>query len=631
MESKFGFVTGINLYGFVTESLFKKKPVFQCQIFNVNSLSLETFLCFGNDIHNDVYNIIINKDPVPIHTEEESLFDTKVKTISEILLNNCDLIKKIKLFDYKKFIIQNYEIKEIHDEIGDINILTKLPYCLVKCVGNYSDIDIPVSIDDTVAIKKRKLGYKCHTFMFSLTIGDNKYVFENTDSKLYITENLQKIISYKDVNCNGYKFRLMIPKFFCMLFEQEQCTLLIQTIVSFIHNFIYSDFNGIRCIHNYVGPDLLSIGGDRSIFFVGNSYLILYKKQNISINNIIDEIYLCHGLPFIFGKYGQISIIPTDYMINDDIECFDINITLSRYNGKFLNVNECSVDKFVFDYYLYHAQHNLIYFHIPDFLYIVINTCIKNLLLFNTSISNDDLYKFLKRLQFNNKNVYVKISYLINKILNIFFIECEKLGLIWFTVQNLETFLFTSPCIISESILKGLFNDICLKLITKTPRIHIHIFKHPLFFFKTDNIILCNLLTIQTTDHWTVDGSMFILLCLQKPIISNILDALTSLMISFCNNKDNVNYWVNLFDPLSHPIEKHNGILDCGSFHAVFGDNGKLIKQDILAALDDKIYYKSYVKLLLKIIQLINPDLDPMCFMTVEYELNNLNKLLSVN
>lgn len=598
-------------------------PIYQCLFFNAETHSLHTFLVIGNEISENLLDkISISKEKIFMWDLNEQIMSITQKTesICELMFGNKQIIQKLSRTFIFLTIILNSNMYEIIDVCIDSNAVLYMPDLrpmIIRCVGNYSKISSELLSDSdcTQATKKMRFDYHVTNFCFSLNVNGKKVLFSSTESSESILEKLLEFFTIQTYKLAEEQFLMVTPKnFFTVLFDEDMCLLLLQTVVSFLYDNLFRNKLVVKQVHDYIGPDLWPQGHERAVYFVGFPnmwFLSIYDLDNKipCSKNICNRILLYCGLPDSLGPDGCQSV-PSTQCVDEFEDLPNLGaLQYLKYNSLVVTMETVENSENV---YYFFGEQDLFIVKLVDIIQSLLELYVPKSFLPDFSdayIKSEILLKFISRLHKKSNNIFCKIVKKITEFLRCFLNACRLMDLNWMFIRNMHIVYFIGPKKDPSVVLPLLKTSVesCWKKIlnsSRTPVVNINYIPGYNFLHSS-----CSFLTsgdINSEDsHWTITASKCLYNCLGASQITvdfkNIYTNFQQMVSVFLSHRYENKYWIEYFEPNNYFLETHEGLLDCNRYTAVWTTENKLIRQSVGYPLTDKIDFIHYIQVVIEI------------------------------
>ncbi|AFK83940.1 B102 [miniopterid betaherpesvirus 1] len=488
----------------------------------------------------------------------------------------------------------------------------------------------------THANKKLCRGYGVSNVSFSFRIADKKYVFDCGDQSAW---PVNRVFSSRDIAVDGNRFRLVTPVgFLAIALASDQCYLSLRAAMARLHAALYVDFTGTKPVFDYIGPDYYSTGGPKSVYFTGFPWLSVYfvsGNKILSNETVIDavseKISDC-GLPDIVGPDGKFKIALGDDLPSsisrEEIRVFYSPEKPVRINGNHFKDFEISGERGTDSVLSIYTSDSTIHrIFISDMRINLLRRCVPRSYFPPTASESqrrtpwDVCTRFMNGLKHQSGELYTYIRGLENFLSEHITSACTAAGFTWIMVRHDSEFYITGGAAnghdaSAETCIRTVLGCYWQRLFgasAGSPACS-QLDSGMSVLLVSDCRVISSFRSVFDTHgdaHWTcVMGDAIsdtLSRCHADPDwfgAENIKSVLRSLFFKFISMRHRPEFWLETFEPATHPTEKHHGVLDCAPFDGVWSDAGHVIVQSIQSALSDRIGYRTYIEKAIRYLKL---------------------------
>nr|WES72526.1 primase associated factor [Elephantid betaherpesvirus 1] len=300
-----GMSCNITLYN-VIEINCVPKPLFQVTYLVTNrkelSSSIQTFFIIGDEISQVLCQTLRLDDSC-----DKNVHLKRISTTSLIYSNQCAHVL-MRLFHPSEIVFNdNYEIvfaTPIISENGyEYDLLHMRAMSKVAAVGSYVEPSRPCTPPGMCrGTWKVRHGYHTdrESLMFSIVIDNQKYIYSEANTRTK-KARLEAPFIVEPHRIRGVPVLRIVPKTIMLWFQETQCTILLRDGIKMLYEKLFWNYKKqvVLPLCNYLGPDIVTGGGEKEICFVGFPFLPTACAQNgdtpIPCNVCFLDNVRCHG------------------------------------------------------------------------------------------------------------------------------------------------------------------------------------------------------------------------------------------------------------------------------------------------------------------------------------------------
>lgn len=492
----------------------------------------------------------------------------------------------------------------------------------------------------THANKKLCRGLTARALVFSVRVGTRKFIFE--DGAGGRRSPIRDLFEIRDVRwrhpvAGMQKLRLCIPRgFIAFVFSDDQCLLLLRDAIQKIFKLAYAGFSGLFPFFDFLGPNMLRLGGPRSIFLPGFPCVPVYSvpwPYDASLENgadAVNHVRALQGLPDIVGSSGKLAITlsPGNAVDASNVARFvEIDMFYKDFSAFRVNARWCSLqdvgnlglgDGDSRSAYIYVGDGGLCRVSVLEMRLAILRRCLPGeefpFVLIDTArrLDRSAVTNFIARLRHRSPGVFRRIRSFENYFSKVLTDACDKAGFAWVLVRN-DCEVYARRRRRSDHL--ALENAVRCAFIEAWHENFGQQFEPPPcrvsyvsggVLVATDKYVISGFADEQR-DHWTPGWIASAGRLLSEAVYCTfeaadwsardfVIRCMATHMLRLSTRRHETRFWLQRFSPGRNPVEEHLGIQDATEFCGVRVKGGMVAVQPADGALHDQISYVEYVK-----------------------------------
>lgn len=477
----------------------------------------------------------------------------------------------------------------------------------------------------THASRKLRRGYAVREVTFSITSCGRKYIFEPDRVSQW---PIDRVFSTRDVTFAGLKLRLVTPVgFLAIVACEDRCLLLLRAALRAMHGVLYAGFSGEKPMFDYLGPDMWSQGGPRSVFFPSFPFMSVYLVSSAramgseTAGDAIQEIKSSCGLPDIVGEVGKLDFClpcPTPAKISDeDLFVFNDPLKPFRMNGAFFREQTVQTGERHERVHVHVGGGRVFRLAIPTLREALLRRCLKQEYYPGASWKRgrrsqwEVCTRFLDRLRHRSRALHDYIRGLEGFISHHITSACTAAGFRWLVVRHDAEFFVGVPKGVNDSA------EVCVSTVfgcywrrlfgdfDPEPECSL-IGSGPAVFVMASDCLLGAFGAVNedgtSPENWlAVAGraASDVFTATLDPdwwCTANLRELLLKTLFTLISYRHRAPFWMQKMKPCEYVVEHHTGVMDCAPFNGVYLGGERVAIQPADSALHDRVDYLFYLR-----------------------------------